>query len=47
MSPAHKLVLHAANAMVVGSGLVCAWMRYLLPSPDEWAVVNHPWQPLV
>ena len=28
-------------------GLVYAVMRYLMTSPDEWAVVNHPWQPHV
>jgi hypothetical protein len=39
--------LHAANALVGGTGLVYAWMRYLARPDDEWAVVNHPWQPAV
>jgi hypothetical protein len=39
--------LHLANLAVSGTGLVYAWMRYLLQPADEWAVVNHPWQPLV
>ena len=37
--------IHAANLLVVGSGIVYAVMRYLLEPVDEWAVVNHPWQP--
>jgi hypothetical protein len=39
------LVVHLANALVVGTGLVYGAMRYLMTPPDEWAVVNHPWQP--
>jgi len=36
---------HLANALVGGTGLVYAWMRYLAEPADEFAVVNHPWQP--
>jgi hypothetical protein len=39
--------LHLANLAVSGTGLIYAWMSYLLQPVDEWAVVNHPWQPLV
>jgi hypothetical protein len=39
------ILLHLANLAVAGTGLVYAWMRYLLNPADEWAVVNHPWQP--
>jgi len=36
-----------ANSLVVGTGLVYAYMRYFLTPVDEWAVINHPWQPHV
>ena len=45
MSRAQTILLHLANLAVAGTGLVYAWMRYLLQPADEWAVVNHPWQP--
>jgi len=45
MSRAQLLLLHLANLAVCATGLVYAWMRYLLQPTDEWAVVNHPWQP--
>jgi len=45
VSRAQLLLLHLANLAVCGTGLVYAWMRYLVEPVDEWAVVNHPWQP--
>ena len=45
MSRGIKVFLHLANITVCGTGLVYAWMRYLVEPADEWAVVNHPWQP--
>ncbi len=47
MSRGHIAFLHLANLAVSGTGLVYVWMRYLVEPADEWAVVNHPWQPLV
>lgn len=44
MSRAGFLLLHAANLLVAGSGLVYAWMLYLLEPVDEFALWNHPWQ---
>jgi hypothetical protein len=41
------IVLQVANLAVAGTGLAYAWMRYLVEPRDEWAVVNHPWQPTV
>jgi hypothetical protein len=38
---------HAATLLVGGTGLVYAWMRYLMHPADPFAVVNHPLQPLV
>jgi hypothetical protein len=47
MNGIQKLVLHGANLSVVATGLVYGWMRYLAEPADEWAIVNHPWQPLL
>ncbi len=38
---------HAANLLVGGTGLVYAWMLYLLEPDDPFALVNHPLEPLV
>jgi hypothetical protein len=38
---------HAAMLLVAGTGLVYAWMLYLLRPSDPYAVVHHPLQPLV
>jgi len=38
---------HAATILVGITGLVYAWMRYLMHPADPFAVVNHPLQPLV
>ena len=37
--------LSAANLLVGGTGLIYAIMRYFMKPADEWAVINHPWQP--
>jgi hypothetical protein len=47
MSRGQVFFVHLANLAVCGTGLVYAWMRYLVTPTDEWAVVNHPWQPHV
>lgn len=40
--------MHLANLAVGITGLVYAWMRYLVqPDPETFSVVNHPWQPHV
>ena len=39
-------ISHAATLLVGGTGLVYAWMRYLVHPADPFAVVNHPLQPL-
>ena len=36
---------HASNLLVGGTGVVYGWMRYVSKPVDEFAVVNHPWQP--
>lgn len=45
MTRGQAFFVHIANVAVCGTGLVYAWMRYLLEPADEWSVVNHPWQP--
>jgi len=35
------------NLLVGGTGLVYLVMAWLLSPPDDWAVINHPWQPHV
>jgi hypothetical protein len=38
------LVLGAGGATAI-TGLVYAWMRYVLEPFDEFAVIHHPWEP--
>ena len=47
MSRLEALTFHLATLLVGGTGLLYAWMRYLLDPVDAFAVVNHPWQPHV
>jgi hypothetical protein len=47
MSRVESLFTQIACVAVGGTGIVYAIMRYLLDPVDEWAVVNHPWQPHV
>ncbi len=47
MSRGVRRFLALAVVSVGGSGLVLAWMVYLLPTPEAWSVVNHPAQPTV
>lgn len=42
MTRAEAWLQHAANLLVGGTGLVYAWMRYLVEPDDPYAVVNHP-----
>jgi hypothetical protein len=39
--------LHVANALVGVTGLVWAWMLWLVEPEDPYALVNHPLQPAV
>ena len=45
MSRLEAWLVHAGTLLVGGTGLVYAWMRYLLAPSDPFAVVNHPLQP--
>ncbi|MEL7061525.1 MAG: hypothetical protein AAGN46_15985 [Acidobacteriota bacterium] len=46
MKLADAWTVHVASGAVVATGLIYGWMRYLVRPVDEFAVVNHPWQPL-
>jgi hypothetical protein len=39
--------LNVSTLLVGGTGLVYAWMIYLVHPSDPDALVNHPWQPHV
>jgi hypothetical protein len=44
---ADRLVLHAGTALVGGTGLALAALKYLVEPPaDEYGIAVHPWQPL-
>lgn len=47
MSRFEAWTLHVSNLLVGGTGLVYAWMLYLVKPADPYAVVNHPLQPQV
>ena len=47
MSRGEVVLLHLSNAAVLATGVVLAVMAYLIEPAEEWAVVNHPWQPQV
>lgn len=47
MTRLETLLLHLSNGLVAGTGIAYAVMSYLMRPTDEWAVVNHPWQPHV
>ncbi len=44
MNPWLKWSTFIFFALVAGSGLVLAWMIWMLEPINEWAVVHHPWQ---
>ncbi len=46
MSRIEAWFLHLSTALVGGTGLVYAWMLYLLEPADPFAVAHHPLQPL-
>jgi len=40
-----KILLNLAMFLTAATGLLYAWMKYLMRSNDPYSVVNHPWQP--
>lgn len=47
MSTLQLVWLHVSIAITALSGIVFAVMKYFMRSADEFAVVNHPWQPFM
>ena len=45
MSRLEQWTVHLSTLLVGGTGLVYAWMKYLMEASDPFAVVNHPLQP--
>jgi len=45
ISRLERVLTHGSTALVAGSGVVYAWMKYLMTTDDPYAVVNHPMQP--
>jgi hypothetical protein len=45
MSRTQLLSLHISIALTALTGILFAWMKYLMKSSDPFAVVNHPLQP--
>ncbi|HET7039393.1 MAG TPA: hypothetical protein VFH97_05865 [Gemmatimonadales bacterium] len=47
MTPFERWSIRITTALVTLTGLVYAWMKYLLEPAEPWAAINHPLQPLV
>lgn len=47
MKPFPRWLLWGSSLLTGLTGLVYMYMKYLLEPLDEWAVINHPLQPLV
>jgi hypothetical protein len=47
MRPWERWGFNVCAALVVVSGIVYAWMQYVVTTDDPFALVNHPWQPAV
>lgn len=47
MSRVPRLLLWGSTLLTALTGLVYAWMKHLLEPVNEWAVINHPFQPWV
>lgn len=47
MTPFERWSIRVTAALVTITGLVYAWMKYLLAPVEPWSAVNHPLQPLV
>lgn len=45
MSRFESWMIHLSTLLVGGTGLVYAWMAYLVRPSDPFAIVNHPLQP--
>ena len=46
MTVFERWAIWISSLLVTATGLVYAWMKYLLPEPAGFSVVRHPLQPL-
>jgi hypothetical protein len=47
VTPVQRWLAWGSSAAVAGTGLVQAWMLWLVSPADPMDLVNHPWQPTV
>jgi hypothetical protein len=47
MTRLERVLVWSSTAAVAGTGLIYGAMKYLMRPTDEFAIVNHPLQPLV
>ena len=47
MTPFEKWSVWMTTFVVAVTGIVLGWMEYVLEPAEPWAVVHHPFQPLV
>jgi hypothetical protein len=47
MTPFERWSIRVTALLVTVTGLVYAWMKYLLKPVEPWSAINHPLQPLV
>ena len=45
MNKVEILLLHVTTFLLTATGLIYAYMHYLLKPVDPFSVVNHPWEP--
>lgn len=45
MTTAEKITVWTSATVMTVTGVVIAWMDYVMKPADAFAVVNHPWQP--
>lgn len=46
MTRFEKWAVWTTVALTAATGGVYFWMKYLMTSPDPYAVIHHPWQPI-
>lgn len=47
MKPWERWTLNLSSLAVVATGLAYGWMKYFVRNDDPFAVINHPWQPVM
>ena len=47
MSRWERWCLNIFTTAVIATGIVYAWMKYIMQVEDPFSVVSHPWQPLM